>query len=43
MLPIVLLPSSPYADASGSSPMPTLSMTMTMARLKGDGALTQLY
>src|SRR5262245_28983536 len=30
MLPSVLLPSSPYADASGSSPMPTLSSTMTM-------------
>src|SRR5439155_2077588 len=35
MLPTVLLPSSPYAAASGSSPMRTLSMTMTMTRLKG--------
>src|SRR5262245_5396979 len=43
MLPIVLLPSSPYAGASGSSPMPTPSMTMTMARLNGRrGALTGL-
>jgi hypothetical protein len=30
MLPSVLLPSSPYTEASGNSPMPTLSRTMTM-------------
>jgi len=36
MLRSVLLPWSPYAAASGSSPMPTLSMTMTIARLKGE-------
>src|SRR5206468_7300985 len=35
MLPRVLLPASPYAAASGSSPTPTLSMTMTIARRKG--------
>ena len=35
MLPSVSLPSSPYVDASGNSPMPTLSSTMTMARSKG--------
>jgi hypothetical protein len=34
MLPSVLLPSSPYAPASGSSPIPTLSSTMTMTRGK---------
>jgi len=44
MLPRVLLPLSPYVDASGSSPMPTLSMTMTMARLNElGGAITQVY
>ena len=32
MLPSVSLPWSPYALASGNSPMPTLSMTMTMTR-----------
>src|SRR6185503_3761798 len=31
MLPSVLLPRSPYFSASGSSPMPALSRTMTMA------------
>jgi hypothetical protein len=35
MWPTVSLPRSPYAAASGSSPIPTLSMTMTIARLKG--------
>src|SRR5262245_24107586 len=34
MLPTVLLPWSPYAAASGSSPIPTLSITMTIARRK---------
>ena len=44
MLPIVLLPWSPYAAASGSSPIPTLSMTMTMARVKGSwGDVTPAY
>src|SRR4030095_11686960 len=33
MLPRVLLPWSSYSAASGSSPMPTLSSTMTIARL----------
>jgi hypothetical protein len=37
MLPMVSLPWSPYVAASGSSPIPTLSMTMTIARLKGEG------
>src|SRR5215217_8166704 len=32
MLPSVLLPSSSYSAASGSSPMPTLSRTIRMAR-----------
>jgi hypothetical protein len=32
MWPSVLLPSSPYTPASGNSPMPTLSRTITMAR-----------
>ena len=32
MLPSVSLPWSPYGAASGSSPMPTLSSTMTIAR-----------
>ncbi len=32
MLPSVLLPWSSYSAASGNSPMPTLSRTMTMAR-----------
>src|SRR5260221_3287922 len=35
MLPSVLLPWSPYAAASGNSPMPTLSITMTIARQNG--------
>src|SRR5262245_33749992 len=35
ILPTVLLPWSPYAAASGSSPTPTLSITMTMARRNG--------
>src|SRR5436190_12314042 len=39
MLPSVLLPSSPYTDASGSSPMPRLSRTVTITREKvGGGA-----
>ena len=42
MLPSVSLPSSPYADASGSSPAPTLSSTMTMALVKGDGTGQQV-
>src|SRR5687767_11492741 len=32
MLPSVLLPWSSYSAASGNSPMPTLSRTMTIAR-----------
>jgi hypothetical protein len=36
MLPSVSLPRSPYNAASGNSPIPTLSMTMTIARLKGE-------
>jgi hypothetical protein len=35
MLPMVSLPWSPYVRASGSSPTPTLSITMTIARPKG--------
>src|SRR6266850_6179133 len=38
MLPSVLLPSSPYDEASGSAPMPTLSSTMTMT-LENSGAM----
>src|SRR6188472_1172314 len=34
MLPRVSLPSSPYRDASGSSPMPTLSSTIVTIRSK---------
>src|SRR5688500_1828448 len=33
MLPRVLLPSSPYAAASGSAPIPTLSRTIRMTRV----------
>src|SRR5262245_26839053 len=41
MLPMVWRSASPYFDASGNSPIPTLSMTITIARLKAlDGALT---
>ena len=40
ILPRVLLPSSPYNGASGSSPMPTLSSTMRMKR-SGAGAANQ--
>jgi hypothetical protein len=35
MLPSVLLPWSPYAAASGNSPTPTLSITITIARWNG--------
>src|ERR1043166_4588648 len=35
MLPTVSLPWSPYAAASGSSPIPTLSITITIARRNG--------
>src|SRR5688500_10268197 len=35
MLPSVLLPSSPYDAASGSSPQPTLSSTIRMTRENG--------
>jgi hypothetical protein len=38
MWPSVSLPSSPYEAASGSAPIPTLSRTMTMARV---GAATR--
>ena len=43
MLPSVLLPWSPYAAASGSSPMPTLSSTMTMTRRNGGVAKSRRY
>src|SRR5258706_3193621 len=34
ILPSVLLPASPYTEASGNSPIPTLSSTMTIALVK---------
>src|SRR5262245_35853804 len=37
MFPSVLLPMSSYSSASGNSPMPTLSRTITMARRYAKG------